>query len=909
MILPPPFCVLVLETSAGSARFHEALTALDRPEGRPPWATWILDSIRRTRTDVPDGDDAAWARSYWFRLEGREWRDLPRIPHPGVRLYLPGDDAPIAVDPLSVHDAQYVLPAALARFLRRLAEDRPAPEGQIASPVATPATEPETATTPEPETAAVGQATEPETVAPVATPTTEPEPTPVARAAADARPAPEEQRAEPAPAPVRGGQPEPVAAEYPVYQGVTLTVTRDRAGWRLSFRHEGRPLLTVVEQRPPWAGGVQAQRRIGAALGDVLVGDGMPDRDHVAARLLATFAVILEAMGEGEQPAGAPATGDPDDSPDPDVVDEGLDILRHGDPVSTMLETFARYHEGDRNVALALALATACQSIENAAGIHVQLSGEPGSGKSHAVETWLDLLPDRYKLAGSFSDRALFYAELPAGPMIYVDDQDLSPTMQEVVKISTTHYQQPTKHLTVTTERKPEVLTLPPRTAFIFSKVEGVGDDQIMDRCLYAWVDQSDEHQLRVTAKTLELAALPRHLREQSRRAVDVCRAMWDHVRGRTFDVTISYASRIRFGGLRGRSQNLVLDLIRSFAVLRHEQRPYTVDPETGTVVLEATEGDFRDAVAAFGAFMTSCGSQVQKLTPAESRCINAILTWGVSDFTRARLIDAVGLSQQRVHQILHGRKDRGGGGLLGKCPSLNVVSMTIHGDERSISQNSYRVDQAALRAWMGMPTIYLAPSDDGGDRSTRSTPDQPPINHDVLIGQHATSGAETTFNRSNDDIISTCTDRSTLQETRADQHGAVASNNHGDPGHGACDHVCAGDVVDRTRRDALGNPTSATETVISPTRTARSRSTEMVDRGLIGGRSGVDRGLMRPLPGLIDPSEFSRAGSDHVDCAVCGHGCASRGGAFRSRDGLTTICGQCLDRELARESRRAGVA
>lgn len=66
---------------------------------------------------------------------------------------------------------------------------------------------------------------------------------------------------------------------------------------------------------------------------------------------------------------------------------------------------------------------------------------------------------------------------------------------------------------------------------------------------------------------------------------------------------------------------------------------------------------------------------------------------------------------------------------------------------------------------------------------------------------------------------------------------------------------------------------------------------------------------MMHPLPGLIDPAEFSRAGSDHVDCAVCGRGCASRGGAFRSRDGLTTICGQCLDREMARESRRAGVA
>ena len=879
MNLPSPFCVLALETREGSARFHEALAALGRPEGRPPWATWILDAVRRTRTDVPDGDDAAaYGRTIWFRLEGSRGagEGLPRNPCPGVRVYLPGEDAPVAVDPLTVRDAQYVLPTALGRFLRTLGDGT--------------GTEPTAVGTP-------GQAAEPE-----------PDPEPEPETATEPEPATEAQRAEPAPA--RGGQPEPVAAEYPVYQGVTLAVTRDRAGWRLSFRHEGRPLLTVVEQRPPWAGGVHAQRRIVSALGDVLVGEGMPDREAVGARLLATFATLLEELGDGgQQTEGTPTTRDQDAVPDPGVVDEAQNILRHGDPVETMLATFARYHEGDRDVALALALATACQSIENSAGVHVQLSGEPGSGKSHAVETWLDLLPDRYKLAGSFSDRALFYAELPAGPMIYVDDQDLSPTMQEVVKISTTHYQRPTEHRTVTTERKPETLTLPPRTCFVFSRVEGVGDDQIVDRCLYAWVDQSADHQARVTAKTLEIAALPRHLREQNRRDVEVCRAMWDHIRGRTFDVTIPYASRIRFGGLKGRSQNLVIDLIRSFAVLRHEQRPYTVDPENGTVVVDASEEDFRNAVSAFGAFMTSCGSQVQKLTPAESRCVNAILTWGATEFTRARLIDAVGLSQQRVHQILHGRKDRGGGGLLGKCPSLNVVSMTLHGEERSISQNSYRVDQVALRAWMGMPTIYLDLGDGGEDRSTRSTPDQPPINHDVLIGQHATSGAETTINHSNDDIISTCNDRSTIQETRADQHGPTASNSHGDPGHGVCDRVRDGEVVDRTQWDDLGNPVSATETVISLTRTVRSRSTEMVDRGLIGGRSGVDRGLMHPLPGLIDPAEFSRAGSGQVNCAVCGHGCASRGGAFRSRDGLTTICGQCLDRELARESRRAGVA
>lgn len=180
MILPPPFCVLRLESRAGSARFHEVLATLDRPEGRPPWATWVLDAIRRTRTDVPDGETAAWARTYWFRLEGRGGEGLPREPCPGVRLYLPGEDAPISVDPLGVHDAQYVLPAALSRFLRSIEVEG----GQSVAPVATQATDPVPAPlepAPEPESApARGTQAEPQT-----------EPAPLEPVEAAAEPEPE----------------------------------------------------------------------------------------------------------------------------------------------------------------------------------------------------------------------------------------------------------------------------------------------------------------------------------------------------------------------------------------------------------------------------------------------------------------------------------------------------------------------------------------------------------------------------------------------------------------------------------------------------------------------------------------------------------------------------------------------
>lgn len=145
MILPPPFAVLVLETEQGSIRFHDVLAGLEPGQDRPPWAAWFLTAVQRTRVDVPDDDAAApWGRTFWFKLEGARGggADLPRDPCPGVRLYLPGDDAPVLRDPLSVRDAQFVLPAVLGRFLRRLGDEA----GSVA-PVTTGATEIE----PEPE--------------------------------------------------------------------------------------------------------------------------------------------------------------------------------------------------------------------------------------------------------------------------------------------------------------------------------------------------------------------------------------------------------------------------------------------------------------------------------------------------------------------------------------------------------------------------------------------------------------------------------------------------------------------------------------------------------------------------------------------------------------------------------------
>ncbi len=250
MILPPPFAVLVLETEEGSIRFHDVLAGLGPGQDRPPWAVWVLNAVQRTRTDVPDDDTvAAWGRTYWFRLDGPRGggADLPRNPCPGVRLYLPGDDAPVATDPLSVRGAQFILPAVLARFLRRLEE------GLGENPATAPETE---GGEPEPADIVVTDATviEPEPEHPVQTST----------------------------------------PPVPLIAGVTVIVeSRLGGGWFTTFARGGRVIASDEARTPPWAD-PRAPGRLTTALKSALDRVGVPIERRAIREIVGDWIATLQ---------------------------------------------------------------------------------------------------------------------------------------------------------------------------------------------------------------------------------------------------------------------------------------------------------------------------------------------------------------------------------------------------------------------------------------------------------------------------------------------------------------------------------------------------------------------------------------------------------------------------------------
>ncbi len=427
----------------------------------------------------------------------------------------------------------------------------------------------------------------------------------------------------------------------------------------------------------------------------------------------------------------APVTPPPASPPE---MEEALEVLTTGDPLREMLRTFALDHEGDATVAECLILSLASRSVINTNGLHVSVTGESGKGKSHAFGTMLRQVPERFRLKGAMSNKALFYHDgLQPGSVIVLDDTTLSDEMQEILKGVTTSFREPFIYRTVSRDRKGFVCTIPERCVWWVAKVEGSGDDQVFNRMLTCWIDDSPEQDRRVLARVLlRDQEVPRHGDRESHE-VRVCRAMWEDLGQRRFFVTIPFASRIQFQEHDNRrNPEMLLDLIKAHAFLRYRQREQQVIE--GVSSLHASREDFLEATRIYGLLHGTTGGQTTKLTKRESDLLVVIEHSGWQEFTIPMLQKATGWSNGNIHKIIHGFVSRGTAysGLLEKCPSIAFTDRTVVSEEDSgISMrrrtNAYTFDRELHRQWVAGGGVWL--DDNGGsddDGSSNPSADFP---------------------------------------------------------------------------------------------------------------------------------------------------------------------------------------
>ena len=557
----------------------------------------------------------------------------------------------------------------------------------------------------------------------------------------------------------------------------------------------------------------------------------------------------------------------------PGIHEKAEEVLGSGDPPGFILDVFHREHVGDRAVAECLLLSVASQAVENTHGLHVAISGNSGKGKSHACRTMLDLVPEQYRMKGTVSNKALYYHPVEPGTVMLFDDIMLSEDLQEILKSATANFREPIEHRTLTSDRQVRICRIPERCIWWLAKVETAGDDQLMNRMLCVWIDDSAEQD----------AAVLNHQKESEAREVPgyndpdvlVCRAILAQVKAEVIHVRIPFAPQIHFSVAQNRrNPGMLFDLIKCRARLFFRQRERD---SQGNIL--ATCDDFVYARALFLELAGGTGAQETKLTRNESAALGAIQSLGLQVFTIKHLQDAIGLSYFQVYRLLKGNNSAKGStqGILDKCPAVSYIDATVAEDLYGVAikrrEHYFSFDPILYRIWITQSQIWL----DNERQVCRVADDLHPGSENEGNGD---SGPQSS-------VADVCTSKNASKKVSCRNCTGTHSTSSGSACTvpGVCDPeqtaIPAGKIPNHSDP---GNPASHIARLVC--RDARNAV-----------HHGRKSGTIDPLPGVLDHREFERVNVPSSKCDVCHEGSA----VFWCREKRVGICEGCYTK-LVRE-------
>lgn len=347
--------------------------------------------------------------------------------------------------------------------------------------------------------------------------------------------------------------------------------------------------------------------------------------------------------------------------------EEASEILRNRDPMEYYVETVQENHKGDKDVIEAYGLVFAGQATDVTDGLNPVMNGPSGSGKSHMVKSCVHVVPARWKRVTSISPKAVFYLGLRPGMILFSDDTDINPDLEETVKRSTTNFQQETWHATVI-NGKLEKLVIPPRLIWLFTNVGSVGSEQLLNRQLTFNTENTPEVKNAALEKRLQDSedGINRNIAVTHR--VLVCRNIFGIIKDNFFKIKIPFAKRIKLKDNSDlRIVNKFLDMIVGYTILKFMQRE---TDEEGYLL--ADEEDFYRAKRLFEAQKKGL---VTKLNDNERKILIAI-NQSKDGADLNAIADLTGITYKSLQRIINGRADRDDEGLLGKVKGLRVENV-----------------------------------------------------------------------------------------------------------------------------------------------------------------------------------------------------------------------------------------
>lgn len=425
---------------------------------------------------------------------------------------------------------------------------------------------------------------------------------------------------------------------------------------------------------------------------------------------------------ERTQNAGQDTTTNDNTTQAPEITAKAADIVNSGRFIEHWTEVYHRRHNGDSHIAVAMPAANLTANIINSHGIAVvQVAGESGDGKSHAVEAAAEQMGRWCDISG-LSPKALLYhggKTVVEGMMVVLDDNRPDETQADIVKRNQTRYKTGYKYKTVI-NGKPVVLQMPPGVQLLTTEVDADSEDQVLNRTLLLEVAGNLEKDLKIIAA--DLKSLETGERPLDDPDICICQAAFDLLKSKSYVVTIpggesriTWCERGKDKRANLRNYNIFRDLILAYAVMRWPLRPY--QEENDVVHVEATRQDFMDALALYH---TVHKQMKTKLGSREIEVLNYVSKKG-GRVSREDVMRNLRLSKVRLTQLVRGKN--GQSGLLGKVAGFYIEKAT---ESKSMSGGEGYYDPKINRQYLCLSDTAVYQADLSSTALAATWTDQP---------------------------------------------------------------------------------------------------------------------------------------------------------------------------------------
>ncbi len=356
-----------------------------------------------------------------------------------------------------------------------------------------------------------------------------------------------------------------------------------------------------------------------------------------------------------------PAADEQEDEPvNQELLSKAEEILQTGNPIEYLRNVFKSLHVGDDEIGDLGIKSIGSQSVRNTKGIQPKPSGDVGGGKTHAMKTIVHMVPKKYKITTSLSDKAIYYMKILPGSIIFSDDATFTEGLEGAIKRSMTNFQEGDVQ-TIVDKLEQRTLSIPPRIVWFFTSVDDSMSEQLFSRMVGVGVEDSIEHHNKINEFQLQQAQSGIEDFPVTEEVI-VARYIIKKLKEQLFNVVIPFACDIEWKDVKShRNLGIFLDFIKASCVYFFEQRK---KDDAGRLIAE-----MQDLHEALLLYKKLAPSQTLKLNKTE-QCIVQYIS-SVDEANRAQICQVAKIKEARLSQIMGGRD--GKAGLLDRVQGLHV--------------------------------------------------------------------------------------------------------------------------------------------------------------------------------------------------------------------------------------------